>query len=82
MKTLRERVDELRQALEEIVVPMGCDSGLLLKDTESPTKLDGDGCIVYLHEHFSEMGGALVALHQSMSELLLDLDRGDYRVND
>jgi len=53
-----------RVLLDQIVVAEGCDSGVILKSWESPTMYDPEiKGQVYKHEHFSELGDALVALH-------------------
>ena len=60
-----QRIKDIRDSLEQIVVTDGEDAGVILKSSESPTEfcpaLNGQ---VYIHEHFSELGDALVKLHQ------------------
>ena len=52
-----------REALEQIVCTEGEDRGVVLLDQHAPTRYDDDlKCQVYLHENFSPLGDALIAL--------------------
>jgi len=65
IELLETRIHAIRTALEEIVVPDGIDAGVILLSDASPTKYDPEAkCQVYLHENFSPLGDALVALHK------------------
>lgn len=69
---LREEIRQRKQhlasiieSLEKIVVPDGVDAGVILLSDDSPTKYDPEAkCQVYIHEHFSPLGDALVNLHK------------------
>ena len=53
----------VRDGLSKIVIDEGTDSGVILLSDASPTYYDTAAkCQVYEHEHFSELGDALVAL--------------------
>ena len=60
---LKQQIAEtLRQAGHQ-VIDEGTDSGVILLSDASPTYYDSAAkCQVYEHEHFSELGDALVAL--------------------
>jgi hypothetical protein len=58
---LQEIIAAARSRLDEIAVTEGDDSGVIWLSPESPTHYQGDLC-VYDHEHFSELGDALVEL--------------------
>lgn len=56
-----------RDELENIVCVSGEDCGVILVDHESPVRYDKDlKCQVYLHEHFSPLGGALISLWNTL----------------
>jgi len=60
----REALEAIKLKLEEIVVPDGIDSGVILLSWDSPTNYDPVAkCQVYQFENFSPLGDALVALH-------------------
>lgn len=71
LKAATERLAKAKDLLEEIVVPEGEDSGLIWKSWESPTHPEtlasGQTIQVYDHEHFSELGDALVELWRVLS---------------
>jgi len=51
----------VKRKLESIVVSEGEDSGVILLSSDSPTEYSEElGCTVYLHDHFSPLGDALV----------------------
>lgn len=66
---LEKKLAEARRLLEEIVIVEGEDKGVVLKDTESPTyyepKVEG---MVYIHQHFSQLGDALIELHETLKD--------------
>jgi len=67
------RLKAAREALEKIVCTEGVDRGLILVDHESPTRYDAEmKCQVYVHENFSPLGDALIALW----DLLADKRKG------
>mgnify|MGYP006908255373 CR=1 FL=1 len=67
--TTDERMDAIRSAIEEIVIPDGEDAGVILLSSESPTRYDPDlKRHVYLHENFSPLGDALVSLWKMTQE--------------
>ena len=62
-----QRIKAIREDVEEIVVTVGEDKGVILKSWESPTHtaiVAGVKCQVYDKEHFSDLGDALIALHE------------------
>lgn len=62
---LKRRLVEIRDAIENIAVVKGEDSGVILLSDEGPTKWDEQRQVnVYQHEHFSPLGDAMVALHR------------------
>jgi hypothetical protein len=64
---LRAAIVKAREQLEAIVCTEGCDSGVILVSWESPTRYDNElRAQVYLHEHFSPLGDALIALHATL----------------
>lgn len=51
--------------LEEIVCTTGEDAGVIYKSQDSPTVYDPQLHVqVYQYQHFSELGDALIELHQ------------------
>lgn len=74
-KTAREAELEvvIRKAvgdLEKIVCTKPPDDGVILLSSESPTEYDPIAkCQVYVHEHFSPLGDALIALHKRLAAL-------------
>lgn len=59
-----KRIDAIREAVEQIVVTEGEDTGVVLLSNDSPTKYDPHlKCEVYTHLNFSPLGDALIALH-------------------
>lgn len=62
-ESFRRRLETARTKLAEIAVTEGEDSGVIWLSTESPTYFDAElGVHVYEHEHFSQLGDALVEL--------------------
>lgn len=62
---VNQRVAEIRESLKKIVIVEGEDKGVVLLSQEGPTKYDPTlKCQVYLHLYFSELGDALIALHE------------------
>jgi hypothetical protein len=62
-------LDLAAELLNEIVVTVGEDRGVILKSDDSPTQYDAERkCQVYLHENFSPLGDALVKLADLISE--------------
>ncbi len=61
--TLNDKLRAAWELLQTIVVTDGQDAGVVLKDHESPTVYDSEANVhVYKHEHFSQLGGALISL--------------------
>lgn len=64
---LEKKIKEARELLEEIVIPEGPDKGVLLKDPNSETYYEPKvESLVYTHQHFSQMGDALIELHEKL----------------
>lgn len=64
---LRDKINSLRHTLEEIVCTKGEDKGVVLKDHNSHTHaevVNGETVFVYDNEYFSELGEALIKLHE------------------
>lgn len=66
-------LSEARQQLEEIVCVKAPDDGVILLSHESPCHHEPLKGSVYDHAHFSPLGDALIALH----ETLLSLNKSD-----
>ena len=68
IRLLVGRLAEVRSAMELIVEAEGQDSGVILLSDASPTHYDAElKCHVYDHEHFSQLGDALVAVSRLAS---------------
>lgn len=64
IEQLKSQINAIRDALEQIVVTEGEDTGVVLLSDDAPTKYDPERqCQVYTHDNFSPLGDALVALH-------------------
>jgi cytolysin (calcineurin-like family phosphatase) len=64
---LKASLNEIRNDLERIVCTEGEDAGVFFLSPESPSNYDPElNCHVYVHEHFSELGGALVNLYKTV----------------
>ena len=52
---------DTRERLEKIVCTEGDDKGVVMLSNEGPTNFDPElNCQVYVHEHFSPLGDALI----------------------
>lgn len=61
---------EAASDLEKIVCTKAPDDGVILLSNEAPTAYSEEmKCQVYLHDHFSPLGDALIALHKHLSSL-------------
>lgn len=70
MQALEDRVSEIIAKLEEIVVTIGVDKGVILLDHEGrthPETINGRTVQVYNNEHFSPLGDALIELYELAS---------------
>ena len=64
---------DILKKIEDIVCPEGIDAGVIYKSWESPTHKEvhnGKEISVYDHEHFSELGDALVDLHRAVKSMI------------
>jgi len=75
IKQLESRISELEKMksdvaalLEKMVCTEGIDAGVIFMDSQGVTKYDPKlNCHVYQHEHFSELGDALIGLWKIVS---------------
>lgn len=59
---LEERIQQIAEALEQIVCTEGEDAGVVLLSNEGPTHYsEALKCEVYDHDYFSPLGDALIA---------------------
>ena len=66
---LEKKLKEARELLETIVCTQGDDKGVILVDSESPTYYEpAVESMVYEHEYFSLLGGALIELHEKLKD--------------
>lgn len=64
-----QRLGVIRKQIESIVCTEGCDRGVILLSSDSPTHYDTAAkCQVYDNENFSPLGDALVKLHDLVAE--------------
>lgn len=64
----RQIKSDVASALEEMVCTEGEDAGVFFLSPDSESNYDPKlGCHVYKHEHFSELGDALVELYKTMT---------------
>lgn len=67
--TPEERLKLIRVKLQEIVCVEGVDKGVIFKNSESQTYYDAElKASVYKHQHFSELGDALIELWELTGE--------------
>jgi hypothetical protein len=71
LRSLKSELDflksHIKSELERIVCTEGEDAGVFFLSPESPSNYDPElNCHVYVHEHFSELGGALVNLYKTV----------------
>lgn len=59
------RIKSIRDSVETVVCTVGEDKGVILLSEYGATKYDEElKCQVYIHEHFSPLGDAMIAIHE------------------
>ena len=68
---IKEKLQKIKEKLEEIIIPDGIDKGLILKSWDNPTYWDEERQIsMYKYENFCELGDALIELHEMIEDVI------------